>query len=468
MSFHQFLQVLRARWRLATTVFVLSLVVAILIGLLSPKLYTATATVVIDNKADPLEGVAQQAQISSGYVATQVDIITSERVAQRVVKILKLDQDPLYLQEWRDAGSRGDATSWLAQKLQKSLAVTPSRDSTVIEIAFTWTDPRSAAVYANAFAQAYIDTNIELKVDPAKQYARWFAERSRALRADLIAKQKRLADFEAKTGIVNAEGRLDIENRRLEELSSQLVAIQAQREDAQSRQKQVGADVESLPEVLQSPLIASLKADLARAEAKLQDIATTLGRNHPDYRTTAAQVASLKQRIREESANIAASLGSTAQINLRREAEVRAALEAQKNRILQMNANRDQAAVLEGDVVAAQRDLDNITQQLTRSSLESQSEHTNVALLTPALEPLYRSSPRYSINLLIGALLGGLLGMGSALLRELNDRRLRDEEEIRSLLGVPHLGTIPLVKPKLRTRRRASPVVLTRVEPSAL
>jgi chain length determinant protein EpsF len=468
MSLRQFLLVLRARWHTVLAIFLLAVGGALLIGLLSPKLYTATATVVIDNKADPVEGVAQAAQISSGYIATQVDIIDSERVAQRVVKILKLDKDPTSVEEWRSAtGGHGDVTSWLADKLQKRLAVTPSRDSSVIEIGFTWTDPKNAALFANSFAQAYIDTNIELKVDPAKQYAKWFAEQSQALRADLEAKQKKLADFEAKTGIVNAQGRLDIENARLEELSSQLVAIQAQRQESQSRQKLIGSDIESLPEVLQSPLIASLKADLSRAQAKLQDIATTLGKNHPDYRTTAAEIASLKQRIREESANVVASLGSTTQVNLRREAEVRAALEAQKQRILEMNQNRDQAAVLQEDVVAAQRDLDAITQQVTKTTLESQSEHTNVALLTPALPPLYRSSPRYSINLLIGGLLGAILGMGSALLSELADRRIRDDSELPALLGVPQLGTIPHVKPEPRPRRSA-PVVLRRVEPSTL
>jgi chain length determinant protein EpsF len=468
MSFRQFLLVLRARWPAVLAIFLLAVCGALAVGLLSPKLYTATATVVIDNKTDPVEGVAQAAQISSGYIATQVDIISSERVAQRVVKNLKLDADPASIEEWRSAtGGRGDATSWIAEKLQKRLAVTPSRDSSVIEISFNWTDPRNAALFANAFAQAYIDTNIELKVDPAKQYAKWFAERSQQLRADLQAKQKKLTDFEAKTGIVNAADRLGIENARLEELSTQLVAIQAQRQDSQSRQKPVGSDVDSLPEVLQSPLIANLKADLSRAQAKLQDIATTLGKNHPDYQTTAAQIASLKQRIHEESATIAASLGETTQVNVRREAEVRAALEAQKQRILAMNQNRDDAAVLQGDVVAAQRDLDAITQQLTKTSLESQSEHTNVALLTPALEPLYRSSPRYSINLLIGALLGAILGIGFALLREISDRRIRDDSELPALLGVPQLGTIPEVRAEPRPRRNA-PVVLSRVEPSTL
>jgi succinoglycan biosynthesis transport protein ExoP len=468
MSAKQFLLVLRARWRVALGVFLTVLLAAVIISLVSRRLYTASATVVADTKSDPVAGVAYALEASTGYIATQVDIISSERVAQRVVKNLKWDQRPEYIAQWRDStGGRGDVTAWLGSKLQKTLAVTPSRDSSVIDISVTAPDPKQAAMLANAFAQAYIDTNIELKVDPARQYASWFDERSRALRTDLEGKQKRLSDFQAQTGIVATDGRLDIENARLAELSSQLSAIQALRQDSQSRQRQVGEDNEALPEVLQSPLVANLKGDLSRAEAKLQDIATGLGKNHPDYKTTEAEIDSLRSRIAQESAKIAASLGNTTQINLRRENDIRNALEAQKKRILEFTHEHDEASVLQNDVVTAQRNLDAVTQRLAQSSLESQTQQTNIALLTPAVEPLFRSSPKYSLNLLVGLFLGGLLGIGAALVLEATDRRTREGIELVQLLGVPLLGTVPGMKPSAR-RDRVLPSVLGRAEPSAI
>jgi chain length determinant protein EpsF len=468
MTLKQFLLVLRARWVVAAGVFLAVVIAAIIMTLISPKLYTASATVVVDNRGDPIAGVAYAAQMSSGYIATQVDIISSERVAQRVVKNLKLDQVPQSVDQWKqNTGGRGNLTAWLANRLAKTVSVTPSRDSSVIEISVTWGDPKNAAILANAFAQAYMDTNIELRVDPAKQYASWFDERSRALRADLEAKQKRLGDFQAETGIVATDGRLDIENARLAELSSQLVAIQGQLQDSQSRQRQLSSDNGSLPEVLQSPIIQNLKGDLSRAQAKLQDIATSLGKNHPDYQTTAAQIASLQQRIEEESAKIASSLGNLTQINVRRESDIRAAIEAQKKRMFELTHQHDEVAVLQNDVLTAQRNLDAVTQRLAQSSLESQTEQTNIALLTPAIEPLYKSSPRLSFNLLVGALLGGVLGLGLAMVLEVIDRRVRDDIEIVELLNVPLLGKIPSIRPEAR-RDRASPIVLPRVEPSAI
>ena len=468
MTFRQLFLALRARWLITGAVFCTVVVLAVLIGLLSTKLYTAEATVVVDAKADPVAGPGYATQISTGYIATQVDIISSERVAERVVKILKMDQSPDSIEKWRDStGGQGDLTAWLATRLKKTLSVTPSRDSSVIEIAVTWTDPTNAAILANAFAQAFIDTNIELKVEPARQYAAWFDERSRALRADLEAKQKRLADLQSQTGIVSTPGRLDIENARLAELSSQLVSIQGLRQDSESRQRQITGDPESMPEVLQSPVIANLKGELSRAEAKLQDIATNLGKNHPDYQTTAAEVAGLKTRIADESARIAASLGNNTQVMMRRENDIRAALEAQKKRMLDLTHQNDEVSVLQNDVVTAQRNLDAVTTRLAQSSLESQTEQTNIVLLTKAVPPLYRSSPRLSLNLLMGILLGGLLSVGLAVFLEMRDRRVREDSELVELLGVPLFGKMPYIKPEPKSYRAAA-ITLGRVEPSAI
>ncbi len=468
MSLKQFLLVMRARWKVALGIFSAIVIAAAVISLLTAKQYTATASVVVDAKADPVAGVAYSAQMLTGYIATQVDIISSERVAQRVVKNLRLDKVPETIDAWRNStGGRGDIVVWLGLKLQKKLTVTPSRDSSVIDIAVEWTDPKTAAVLANAFAQAYMDTNIELKVDPAKQYASYFEERSNALRADLEAKQKKLGEYQAANGIVASDGRLDIENARLAELSTQLSAIQALRQDSQSRQRVSGSDIDSLPEVLQSPLVAGLKSDLSRAEAKLQDIGTSLGKNHPDYKNTAAEIASLRTRIEQESAKIAASLGATTQVNLRREAEIRAALEAQKKRMYEMTHQHDEASVLQNDVLTAQRNLDAVTQRLAQSSLESQTQQTNISLLTSAVEPMFKSSPRLALNAAIAVFLGAVFGVGAVLVLEMLDRRVREAGDLQTLLGLPILGRIPHVKPEGRLARTV-PSVLTRVEPSAI
>ena len=110
----------------------------------------------IDVKSpDPIAGIVLPGMISPGYMATQVDIISSDRVAQRVVKLLRMDESPLIKQQWADeTEGKGTLIVWLANLLQKKLDVKPSRESNVINIDFSGADPAFAAAVANAFAQS--------------------------------------------------------------------------------------------------------------------------------------------------------------------------------------------------------------------------------------------------------------------------------------------------------------------------
>jgi chain length determinant protein EpsF len=459
MSLNQVLVILRARLRVVFGVFGGVLFLVMVISLVWPRQYTASSSLVVDAKSDPVAGGARAGgvseQVLASYVNTQSDVIASRRVAQRVVKMLKLDANPALVQRWRSATKGdGDFNVWLADYLvNKKLTVAPVHDSpthasNVIEISVSWPNAELAAALANAFAQAAIETNIELKVEPAKLYANWFNQRSRALRDDLVAKQKRLSDFQNSTGLVATDEKLDVENARLTELSTQLVAIQGLRQESQSRQRGVGGNIESLPEVLQSPVIQALKADLSQAEAKQPDIAARLGKNHPDYQAAVAEIANLRERIARESANIAASLGNTTQVNLRRENDVRLALEAQKNKVLELKHAHDQAAILQSDVNSAQRDLDAVSERYAQSSLESQTSQTNVVQLTTATAPLTPSSPKLMLNFFIGLFLGGVFGIAVALFLEALHPRIRLDEDLVHLLGVPILGKIGCITPR--------------------
>lgn len=443
MDPQQIYLILRARWKFAAMIFGAVLFLTVLVTLLQPKMYTATSSVVVEVKADPVAGAGYQPQLLSSDVATQVDIIGSRRVAERVVRQLHLEDAPAFKRLWTGDGSRGDEVEWLADSLLRQLVIVPSKESNVIQISVKWGDAKTAASLANAFSRAYIETNIALKVDSAKQYAGMFDEQSRTLRADLEAKQRRLSDFQSASGIVATDEKLDVENARLSELSTQLVQIQALRQESQSKHFQASGDPESLPEVLQSAVIGNLKSELAKAEARRQDIGSTLGKNYPDYKEVEAQIVGLRERIAQESARIAASLGNTAQIDVRRESEIKAALDAQKQRILDLRHQHDQAADLQNDVTMAQHNLDAVGQRLAQSSLESQTRQTNIALLTAASEPLHASSPKLATNLLLGLFVGGVMGIAAALFREMTDRRVRHADELTPLLGIPLIGRIP-------------------------
>ncbi|GAB2886832.1 hypothetical protein GCM10027046_13940 [Uliginosibacterium flavum] len=443
MNFLQFLLILRARKYVVLAVAGLVITTTLIVSVLLPKQYSATASVLVDAKGvDPISGAQVPMMMMPSYMATQVDIINSERVALRVIKTLGLDKVPQFRESWQESTQgKGSYEQWLVAMVSKKLSVKPSRESNVLNIDFSWPDGKAAATFANAFAQAYIDTNLELRVEPAKQYAGFFAERTKAIRADLELAQKKLSDYQRENGITAADERLDVENARLNELSSQLVAIQAMRMDTQSRQRQAG-NKETMPEVLQNSLISGLKADLARAEGRREEVITRLGKNHPEYQRTDSEIASLREKIEKETARVISSLGTNNQVNVNREGDIRAALEAQKKKLLDLKNQRDLLTVMQNDVQNAQRTYDTITQRQTQSSLESQTQQTNIALLNVATEAPNHSSPKIFLNLLVSIFLGTLLGVGTGLMLELLDPRIRSAQDLQALLSLPVLGTL--------------------------
>jgi uncharacterized protein involved in exopolysaccharide biosynthesis len=153
---------------------------------------------------------------------------------------------------------------------------------------------------------------------------------------------------------------------------------------------------------------------------------------------------------------------------MRSESDIRAALEAQKKRMLDLTQQRDEVAVLQDDVVTAQKTLDAVTQRLAQSNLESQTQQTNVVVLSPAIEPLFKSSPRYSLNLLMGMILGSILSVGLSVFLDLRDRRVREDAELGQLIGAPILGSAPLIKPSDPKSSRVEPIDLDRAQPSAI
>lgn len=455
MTFHQFLLILRARWQaiLLTLLGVVGTTGGL--SLVLPKKYAASAAVLVDVKApDPLLGALIPGMMAPGYMATQIDIIQSDRVARRVVQMLKIDQNLSARQQWQEeTEGRGSIEAYYAELLSRQLDVKPSRESNVINITYKSAEPQFAATIANAFAQAYIDTNVELRADPAKQYAGWFDARTRGLREQLEAAQSRLSQFQRANGIVNVDERLDVENARLQELSSQLVAMQALRAETSSRQAQTG-NTETLPEVLQSNLVQGLKADVARQDAKLKELSSQYGPNHPQVLRATAEGQALRAKLETEITRVAGGVGTNARVNVQREAEIRGALDAQKKKVLEIKKQRDEIAVLQREVENAQKAYDVTAQRLVQSNLESQTQQTNIVVLNPAVEPIEPSSPRMLLNTLLSIFLGTMLGVGHALILELLDRRVRSAHDVVESLALPVIGYLSSSDVREGTRRR--------------
>jgi succinoglycan biosynthesis transport protein ExoP len=277
MTLQQFFLILRANYAVALATLIILAGATLAVSMLTPKQYVATAAVVIDVKSpDQISGQMLQGMMAPGYMATQIDIINSDRVAKEVVKLMRLDKNAEMQTQWQLATKgQGDLTDWLSGRLLKSLEVSPSRESNVISIKFTSENPKLAAATANAFAQAYINVNLDLRLAPARQYATFFEEQTKDARAKLEAAQTALSQYQQANGITSSDDALDFETAKLNETSAQLTAVQGQTTDSQS--KRLTGKADTLPEVMQSSLINGLKTEISRLEVKLRETSVNLG-----------------------------------------------------------------------------------------------------------------------------------------------------------------------------------------------
>jgi succinoglycan biosynthesis transport protein ExoP len=444
VSFLQFLSILRARWKVAMLVLMLTVTATVVLSLVLPKKYTAAASIVLDVKPDPVNGIMMTGMQAPSYVATQVDILSSSQVAQRVVRALRMTENPEVRERWLEATEgQGSFEAWLAGGLQQNLTVKPSRESSVISVSFQANDPKTAALVTNAFIQGYLDTSLDLRVAPAREYTTFFDTRAKELRETFEKAQAKLSTFQREKGILASDERYDVEAARLNELSAQIVAMQALSAESLSRQAQVGRSGDQMSEVLNNSLVSGLKAEAARLQAKLSELESRLGERHPQVVEARANLDSTRQRIAAETQRVAGSVGVNNQIARQREAEIRAAFETQRQKLLKMRETRDELAGLQREVENAQKAYDGVQGRLQQTALESQATRTNVGVLNPATEPALPSSPKLVLNTVLSIVLGSMLAVGAVLLMELIDRRVRRAEDVVELLDLPVIGTMP-------------------------
>lgn len=435
MDFSRFFLIILARRKLILFTLISTISITLVVSLLLPKSYKSTATLVLTYKgADPVTGTMLPAQLNSSYMATQLDVIKSTKTALMVIDQLRLDQNEIVKKQHKDSNSDIGLREWLAAFLLKNLDIETSRDSSVIGISFKGIDPMFATIIANAFASAYQEISIRLTVEPSQKAAAYFTDQLNVLRERLETAQKKLTDYQHEVGIIDADTRLDIETRRLNDLSSQLIIAQAELmgTDLEQGANRRGGETSN---IVRNSMISNLKLSVAQAESKFSEISQKLGSNHPSYAGAKAEVEKLRAELNKY-------IKSTMHTAISQEAEIRAALEEQKTKVLSLNRARNELQILFKEVEGAQQAYNNAMQRLNQTTLEGQANLSSVSLLDAAKIPEKPDSPKLLLNVVLSVILGVLLGLGVGLLAEMFDRRVRSPDDLVDVLHVPVLGVI--------------------------
>ena len=425
-----------------------------------PKKYVASATVMLDGRDEQSMVDRMTMRERGGYVQTQVDLIQSGRVAKRVVRDLKYTQMPGVRDAYeRDTGGQGTIENWASADMLKRLKI-DSSTSNVVTLIFSDPDPKVAAAVANGFAKAYVDTSLELRTEPSREAAAWFEDQLKGLRSSVSQAQSKLTAYQRAKGIISTDERTDVEAVRLNEISTQLLQARNATYDAQSRYKHAaefigpnastgasGGAADSLPEVMANPAVQAVKAALVQAEARLEQSSADLGPNHPQYQRAASEVQGLREKLASEMKKAVSGLSNAAVQSRKREEELKAAYAAQQERLLSMRDARVELAVLSRDVENAQRTYDTALTRWLTNKVDSRAKLTNIALLSPAVEPLTPAQPKGGMIAGLSLLIGLLLAAGVVYLLETMDRRVRSRSDLESRLAVPTLGRLSKWQP---------------------
>jgi len=226
------------------------------------------------------------------------------------------------------------------------------------------------------------------------------------------------------------------------------VSAQAQTSELESRKNllistiQKGGSIESLQEVLENPLIQTLKSELAKAEARLAELYKRVDINHPQYKEAKAEVNSLQQKIQAEIKMVLNSIYSRVDSSMQRDVILANSMSEQKTKILKLKKQNDEIAVMSRVVENAQRAYDVAMQRAGQTRMESEMNQTDISILNWAIPPQKHATPKILLNILVSIFLGSLLGVGSAYLAELMDRRLRSILDLSEALAIPVFNII--------------------------
>ena len=456
MDLSQFLLALRARRKAFMLALVATIVAALAVAFIMPKKYVGQATIIVDAR-DEQTIVPSRSSVSiserAAYVATQVELIQSGRVATQVAHDLNLAENPELREAWQDdTGGVGPIDVWIGNLLLTKLKVS-NTVSNLITIEYSNKSPKVAANIANGFAKAYLDLVLELRNQPVREASQFFDEQLTGMRNQATQAQNKLTAFQKQKGILTADEHLDIDTARLNELNTQMLAARTAFYDAQSKYKQAsellasGGSPDAMADVMASPAVAAVKLDLARAESLLQTASADLGPNHPNYMKYSAEVKALREKLTSEMKKVVATLSNSMQQAQKREQELKAAVDDQQGRIMQSKGVRAELAAMTRDVENAQRNYDTVLTRAMSTRLESRARQGDVTMLTPAVEPPLPAQPKIPLIAALSVVLGLLIAAAMVYLLETLDRRVRSRTDLEARLAVPSLGRLSRWQP---------------------
>jgi len=471
---------LKHRWTILASI-VACLAVGAAVTLLMRPAYTAQSTIQIDREAAKVvnvQDVTPSDDQASGeeFFQTQYGLLRSRSLAEKVEDDLGLAANDSFIRRMhrrapeaaRQPGPRGLAARREAalEILRENMDVNPVRGSRLVSVAFSSPDPELSARIANAFAENFIAANLERRFE-SSSYARAFLERRIAqVKAKLEESERELVKYATDQQIIqldegggpsNPTPERSLAAANLEAINASLAAAKTQRIQAEQRWRQAQSTTGlGLPEMLQSPTIQQLTQTRARLATDYQDKLRLYKPDYPEMQQLRAQIDETDRQLGIEAQNIRNSLQAQYLVALNNERQLAAQVSGLKGDVLDLRGRSIQYNILQREVDTNRTLYDGLLQRYKEVGVAGGVTTNNISIVDRADPPRLPSSPNVLLNMLLALAAGLGLGVVLALLREILDQAVRAPQDVETKLGLPVLGSIPLLEKGLQPSQALS------------
>lgn len=477
----EYLHVLmRRKWTALT--FLVITVTTVLIGtFLMTPVYRSTATIKIDKEKPNVlqfKDVIEVERAADDYYQTQHKILKSRNLAKRVIRQMKLDQNPEFggsaavvakAPAPAEILDRRNADEGINPRVVNSflsrLTVEPLQKSMLVKVSFDSYSPALSANVANAVAKSYIEFNIESKFDATQQAREWLEKQLEEMKARVERAEEALNKYAAQNGIIfltegastaskDAHGENMI-TRKLSELSSQLVQATSDRISREAMYREVEkGDADSISAVLNNLLIQALKRDYATAEAEYSQLSKVYKPEYPKMVRLREQINQIKNRVSAETAKTVSGIKSDYETALKRENYLTSTLEKYKTEALTLNERMVQYQILKRETETNRELYNGLLQRLKETGISASLTASNIQVLDRAEIPQSPHKPKKTLNLLLALVTGLFGGIGLAFFVEYLDNTVKQPDDVEKGAGLPSLGIVPNVMETVNSSSR--------------
>lgn len=469
------LRVVRRQLPIVIVIMICSVALAILYLANTPARYTAVGSMVIDTRKMQVlqeqQTLMSEAQVDAALVQTQVEMLKADSVALAVIRKLDLVNDPEFVPPPKPGlfsfflpAKPDEPPPTAAQKEQIALqnfegGLTVTREGLtyVINIGFTSLSAQKSALIVNTLVEAFVGSQMDAKYDATKRAGAWLADRIKELRAQAAAAENAVVEFKKANNIVDtgpaAGGGKLINDQQLSELNTQLIIASAATAEARAKLDRINTVMsDAVPDAgvadaLKSEVIIKLRQQYLELAQREAIFSQRYGANHLATVNLRSQMEEIRRSIADEMRKIAETYKSDYEIARTREQSLRESLAKVASLAQAAGPAQVQLRELTSNAETARTLYDNFLQRYMEAVQQQEAAPVNeTRLISPALPPMIKSSPRTTLTLLLALLGGGVLSFAAAFLREASDGVFRTSDQVEETLRVNCLALAPALK----------------------